>query len=86
VDNVRLAGKSSIEASNQAKSKKMSWANVASQPAKLQIAAVKTKRPGTVDSFCLFLILITKFNTCLKLSYGLWSFRKPVFQCSNLDI
>jgi hypothetical protein len=50
VDNVRLAGKTlgkgTMETNNQAKSKKMSWANVASQPAKPQTTTVKSKRPG----------------------------------------
>lgn len=51
VDNMRLVGKTlgkgSMETNNQSKSKKMSWANVASQPAKPQTTIVKSKRPGT---------------------------------------
>jgi len=52
VDNLRLSGKTlgkgSVESTNSAKSKKMSWANVASQPAKPQTLTVKSKRPGLI--------------------------------------
>jgi len=51
VDKVRLTGKTAggkgqLEFNNQPKSKKMSWANVASQPAKPPITILKSKRPG----------------------------------------